>query len=167
VKSCILIYGIVVVLTWIILDAIFSSDPSFISTYEDGIRTPVFAAFFTLGSFLLTLKTALLQRLKEGFDSSKHKEAYERIVRKDSSAKYYNSLHNASFALSASVLLCFGSSLLQMVLGFVSAAWAVAICCALPLVTMLTVGLLWWQLSAAHSLWLDKIEEDRKSRSEE
>jgi hypothetical protein len=87
--------------------------------YGASIRTPTFSALLTLGSFLLTLKSAILQRLKDSFDTEYEAKLYIRNHKKNPKRTYYASLENMSIALSASIFAAFFSALLQLTLGFV------------------------------------------------
>lgn len=135
-----------------------------ITGYQEKARTPIFSAFITLGSFLLTLKTAILQRLKDGFDSKSHEDAY--LYHCDSGGepgKYYESLDNMSTALSSAVFFSLLSAACQMTFGFSAKPWAFALCAATPTTTLLVILFLWYEISQAHKKWITKIEEDKKT----
>lgn len=138
--------------------------PCIIDGYQDKARTPIFSAFITLGSFLLTLKTAILQRLKDGFDSKAHEEAYlYRCETTSEPGRYYESLGNMSVALSSAVFFSLLSAACQMTFGFVKNDWAFALCAAMPTTTLLMILYLWREISLAHKNWITKIEEDKKA----
>lgn len=136
---------------------------SIITTYQDKARTPLFSAFVTVGSFLLTLKTTVLQRLKDGFDSQAHKQAYESYQRKGGKESYYSSLCNMSTAIACCVFSSLLTSAVQMTLGFISDPWAFGLCVAAPSVSLFQILILWFEITKAHQLWLQKIEEDRNN----
>jgi hypothetical protein len=130
--------------------------------YGTSIRTPTFSALLTLGSFLLTLKTAILQRLKESFDTKEEARLYIRHLKKDPHRRYYASLENMSVALSASIFAAFLSALLQLTLGFVCHPFAVAVSLASAVTTFALVIYLWWEIAKTHRKWLSKIEAERQ-----
>lgn len=130
--------------------------------YATTIRAPVFSALLTVGSFLLTLKTAILQRLKEGFDSAAHRENYLLFKKKNPDAEYYSSLRNMSVALSACIVLAFLGAAAQFSLGFVCHPIATAICLTAGITTLIMLIYLWMQIAGAHRLWLDGIEDAKQ-----
>lgn len=137
--------------------------PAIVQGYQLNARTPLFSGFITLGSFLLTLKTTILQRLKEGFDSIEHEKAF--LYHRDNGGKkgYYESLANMSTALSMAVFFALTSSALQMTAGFIQQRWAFAICAATPAATLILIIFLWREISLAHKNWIRKIEEDKET----
>jgi hypothetical protein len=131
--------------------------------YSSNARTPLFTAFVTLGSFLLTLKTTILQRLKEGFDSPEHEKRYLYVVANGIVGDYYASLFRMSSAIATCVVLSLISSLGQMTIGFIRGKWSFALCVAFPATTLLAVLYLWLQIVSAHTLWLKSIETKKQS----
>lgn len=136
--------------------------PEIIEGYQKNARTPIFSGFITLGSFLLTLKTTILQRLKDGFDSEEHKKAYLYHRQTGGVGGYYDSLSNMSVALSWSVAFSLMSSAIQLTLGFVSHPIAFSLCASLPLSTLGIILFLWREISISHRSWIKKIEEDKQ-----
>jgi hypothetical protein len=135
--------------------------PEMIEAYQKSARASVFTAFVTLGSFLLTMKTNMLQRLKEAFDSPHHEAVYRQHRAANSGAKYYAGLGRMSRALAACVPMALVSSALQMTLGWCANRWLFALCVAAPTITLCFVLYLWFEISQAHRMWLDKIEHDK------
>jgi len=137
--------------------------PQIIDLYQKNARTPIFSACITLGSFLLTLKTAILQRLKEGFDCPQHEEAYLSYVRDHGDSPYYASLNNMSVALSSCVAVSLVSAIAQMSFGFSEQFWAFAICAAFPSLNIGLLLYLWLQIAIAHNLWIQGIESQKQA----
>jgi ABC-type multidrug transport system fused ATPase/permease subunit len=130
--------------------------------YSASIRTPTFSALLTLGSFLLTLKSAILQRLKDSFDTVEEARLYIRHLKKQPNRHYYSSLENMSVALSASIFMAFVSALLQLTLGFVSHPFAIGISLSSAITTFALVMYLWREIARTHRKWLSKIEAERQ-----
>src|SRR5262245_5570354 len=99
-----------------------------ITAYASFARTPLFSGFLTLGSFLLTLKTAILQRLKDAYDSSEYQTLYLRLRVTCPKAKYYGSLERLSIALATNIGLSFLTAVLQLTLGFTKFPIAIGTC---------------------------------------
>lgn len=140
-----------------------SSTDICLDLYQKNARTPIFSGLITMGSFLLALKTTILARLKDTYDTPKHRTNY-RVEKEKQKAgnpklRYYNSLENLSQALGLNVILCFVTSVTQMTLGFVWTAWAFAICCSLATGTLFLLVYLTTLLMSAHKEWFEMIEE--------
>ncbi len=132
--------------------------------YQDYARTPLFTAFITLGSFLLTLKTTILQRLREAYETDDYRDRYLRLRETLPKARYYGSLERLSLALATNVGFALTTSLLQMSFGFVRAAWSVAICIGFAVVSLFLVLFLTVQMFLAHREWFDKIEKEQQDK---
>lgn len=135
-----------------------------IDVYSANARTPLFTGFITMASFLLTLKSTILQRLKDGFDSAKHQEAYRIAKEHGVEGRYYESLSNMSSALSITVFMALVASCSQLTLGFIRSAFTFAFCVSLPFVTLVLLIHLWRQISLAHNKWIDKIEDETQKK---
>lgn len=133
---------------------------TWIKIYQDSARTPLFTAFFTVGSFLLTLKTAILQRLKEAYDRDDYKELYLEHKESKPNARFYAALERLSLALATSVIFTLVTSASQMVLGFSTSTWLIAVCTGLATTAILLVAFLTIQMFLAHRDWFHKIEAD-------
>lgn len=145
-----------------ILEHIPTAPGTWIEIYYTQARVPMFTGFLTLGSFLLTLQTAIIQRLKEAYDSADHARKVSQMQAKGKQVRYYGSLERVGLALSTNVILALITSLLQMSLGFVRQSWSTAVCMAFGLTTILLVVYLTIQLVLAHRQWFIKIEEEKK-----
>lgn len=135
-----------------------------IKTYREVLRIPLFSAFLTVGSFLLTLQATILLRIKEIYDDEEYEtdwknfqmqeEAEGRIVK----SGYYDPLRNLGIALLANVLLSLCSAVLQVTLGFIPAPWAVGMCLGFAAVTLGLLLFLWWQIAVNLVRWFAAIE---------
>ena len=132
-----------------------------IEIYNTQARVPMFTGFLTLGSFLLTLQTAIIQRLKEAYDTAEYSRKVAQMREKDKEVKHYGSLERVGIALSSNVILALSTSLLQMTLGFVRTTWSTAVCIAFGFTTILLVVYLTIQLVLAHRQWFKKIEDEK------
>jgi hypothetical protein len=133
-----------------------------VSIYMGNARIPMFTAFLTLGSFLLTLQTAIIQRLKDAYDNEDYKNRYLNLVHQGDDEPYYGSLNRLSKALSLNVILALCASGAQMTLGFVQSVWSTSICVALGATALILVIFLTAQMMMAHNEWFVKIEKEKK-----
>jgi hypothetical protein len=129
-----------------------------IDVYERSLRIPLFTAFLTLGSFLLALKTNIIQRLQAAYDCEEYETLYllSRETRPD--APYYGGLSRLAQALSLNVASSLITSISQMSFGFVGVPWAVAICFTMAALTLGLSLYLWLQIVLAHRVWFRTIE---------
>jgi hypothetical protein len=128
--------------------------------YAANARTPLFTSFVTLGSFLLTLKTTILQRLKEAFNTKQQRFLYRAFRAENPERRFYASLENISAALALNILLALGSSAIQMSLGFLEHPLPLAICIAAPITTLIFVFYLTFQIFSVHREWFKHIEDE-------
>lgn len=146
---------------YLLLERVAQCPSEWVALYYTQARIPMFTGFLTLGSFLLTLQTAIIHRLKEAYDSADHARKIEQLRAKGKNIRYYGSLERVGIALSTNVIMALFTALLQMSLGFVQATWSTAICTAFGLTTLLLVIYLTIQMVLAHQQWFKKIEEDK------
>jgi hypothetical protein len=148
---------------YLLLESVSRSPNDWVALYYTQARIPMFTGFLTLGSFLLTLQTAIIHRLKEAYDSADHARKIGQLRAKGKSVRYYGSLERVGVALSTNVILALVTALLQMSLGFVQTVWSTAICSAFGLTALLLVIYLTIQMVLAHQQWFKKIEEDKST----
>jgi len=133
-----------------------------ITAYATYARTPLFSAFITLGSFLLTLKTAILQRLKDAYDSETYKTLYLRLKVSCPDAKYYGSLERLGTALATNIVFSFLTAVLQLTIGFIKSAITVGLCVGIAATTISLIFYLSIQMFLAHREWFSKIEAEKQ-----
>src|ERR1700742_564175 len=78
--------------------------------YREALRTPFFSGFLTVGSFLLTLQTTILSRIKEIYDSPEYEKRWEQhqeqrrtANRQAKQTPFYGPLRNLGLALIGNV----------------------------------------------------------------
>lgn len=137
--------------------------------YREGLRTPFFSGFLTVGGFLLTLKTTILLRIKEIYDTEQYLNDWQNFQEQRRRANpaaqatdYYGPLRNLGIGLLANVVLTLVSAMLQVTLGFVNQYWAVGICLGFAASTLLLLLFLWWQIAANLMHWFKVIEVKKK-----
>lgn len=136
-----------------------------LDAYQKNARTPIFSGFITMGSFLLALKTNILARVKESYDTPEYLANYRSRV-KSSSARYYGSLEELGTAIGVNVILCLITAFAQMTFGFVETAWAFGICCGLATGCLFLLLYLTRILMSAHQDWFNCIENEKQKKIE-
>lgn len=136
----------------------------FIENYQTYARTPIFSGFFTMGSFLVALKTTILSRIKETYDTDQHRITYRAKKQKSPKIKYYQGLINLGEALGVNIICCLLSALLQMTLGFWKSPLSFAICTGFALATFFLLVMLTLEIVEAHKDWFEKIEQEAQDQ---
>ena len=99
--------------------------------YQEKMRGSLFAGFLTLGSFLLSLKTGIVIKIKENlYDQGPYQDAVEKAIEQGSNMTVYGPLQRLSRLLATAVLSALIASVLQLTLGLLGEWWTVAICLA-------------------------------------
>lgn len=142
---------------------------AWVKFYREGLRTPLFSGFLTVGSFLLTLKATILLRIKEIYEEPKYADDWRRYQaqrkRENPSAgltDYYGPLRNLGNALLLNVLFAITSAILQVTLGFLNNPWTVGVCMGFASTTLLLLLFLWWQIASNLLRWFDVIERRKQ-----
>lgn len=139
------------------------SRDTFIEEYQKFARTPLFSGFFTMGSFLVALKTNILARIKETYDTQEQLILYQSEKADNPHARYYEGLFNLGNALGINIISCLISALCQFTLGFWSNSISFAICTGVSISTFLLLLHLTVILMQAHRDWFIKIEKDAQT----
>jgi hypothetical protein len=149
--------------TWYVL-SLHDAAPgtSWVELYFSQARIPMFSGFLTVGSFLLTLQTAIIQRLKDAYDTEKYRDAFLVLHAKDKKVRYYGSLERMSVALSGNVILALTTATVQLSVGFIRTPFSTAVCLAFAITSIALVVYLTIQLLLAHRAWFDRIEADKR-----
>jgi hypothetical protein len=147
----------------------FGGTSAFFEGYAKNCRTPIFSACVTLGSFMLTLKSAILSRLKEGFDSERFVTSYLNSLPSDDDLSeersdrphYYQTLRNFAAALTGTIILSLTTAVIQMTAGFIQQAWTLGLSVGSAVTTLGLVLFLTKEMFMCQREWFGKIEEDR------
>jgi hypothetical protein len=131
--------------------------------YSKKMQTPLFTGFLTLGGFLLSLKTFILIKLKEGLYDHKH---YKEMVKEkqllNPKYTYYGPLSRLSHFLVHSVLLALLTSFFQFSLGFLKSNIIAAIGLSLAVTTIVVVLLAWWNIRQNLNCWFEMLEKENR-----
>lgn len=105
--------------------------------YQKNMRASLFAGFLTLGSFLLSLKTGIVIKIKENvYDKLGYQEKVDKAQATGVQTTVYAPLRRLSKLLSAAVLSVLFASALQLTLGLFSMWWAAAICLSMAAIAL-------------------------------
>lgn len=139
--------------------------------YRQGLRTPLFSGLLTIGGFLLTLKTSILLRIKEIYDSPGHEKNWriyrDQLIRNNSSAKprgFYYGFQNLGVALLANVVMSLSSAILQVTVGFINRPWAIGVCLGFAATALILLLFLWFQIASNLMRWFTMIEDNKQEQ---
>lgn len=150
--------GVVAALVW--LDYLKTIE--LLKLYPEKLQTPLFSGFLTLGSFLLSLKTFILLRLKQDVYDSPHYAQHIRESRAfEPDLPYYGGLRQLSELLVASVICALTTSVFQLTLGFWRRVYPMAVCAGMAAFTLVLVFFCWWQIKENLKLWLAHAEKEK------
>lgn len=142
-----------------------STLPTIVAYYLE-YKTAIFTSSLTLGTFLFTMKTFVIQTMKrEVYDSAAYqKMVSDRIEAGSSGETYYGQLANFKQLLFYTIIFSFSNALLQLILGYFRTVTTTIICFA-------TTGVSWsfaiWALilvSKNLSLMIDISEKNVKKK---
>lgn len=129
--------------------------------YSTHIRASLFTGFLTMGSFLLSLKTFIVVKLKENiFDSTAYKEKIKEYRKTNPKLTLYGPIKNLSNLLFLSIASSIFASTAQLTIGLIK-YWATTLFCLFLAATsiFLLIGTL-LVIRTVLSLWLDTLEEE-------
>lgn len=128
--------------------------------YAKNIRGSLFTGFLTMGSFLLSLKTFIVVKLKENiFDSQKYKDELENSKKLNPNLTLYGPVKRLSQLLFISIISAIGTSILQLTIGLIQ-KWPATLFClffAAFTLSMLIATLL--LIKGILDVWLDRSEQ--------
>ena len=133
--------------------------------YAENMRTPLFTGFLTIGAFLLTLKTFIIIKLKEGlYDSEAYQKHLDVMRNLNPEISSYGPLSRLSEFLIYCVFSALITSVLQFSIGFIPTNLASAICISTAISTILVVFFALWQIKNILDQWFKSLEEDAKKK---
>lgn len=127
--------------------------------YHREFRTALFLSSLTLGTFLFTMKTFIIQTMKkEVYDTIDYQDVirYRRTQGQD--ITYYGSLRNFSRLILAAIITAILSALAQITLGYFETEAIAWICMISAGTSWLLVALVLFHVSANLSKMLDYAE---------
>lgn len=131
--------------------------------YAKNMRASLFAGFLTLGGFLLSLKTFVVVKMKEGlYDNKTYRGRFKEQLQSRSKASLYDPLRNLSHLLYYSILSCISTSLLQMTLGLLASWWtaSIGIAAAAFSISLLIFSLI--QIKGNLDTWFECLDDEFK-----
>lgn len=143
----------------------FDDIPDF---YAKNIRGSFFTGFLTVGSFLLSLKTFIVVKLKENvFDTDIYKERLRKHRAHNPKITLYGPIKRLSGLIFFSICSSIATSVSQLTIGLVQHWAATLFCIAMASfsITMLIATLL--TIKGTLDTWLDESEELHNKKEED
>lgn len=131
--------------------------------FKANMRGSFFTGFLTIGGFMLSLKTFVLVKMKEGlYASDEYKKRQAAMCECGSRDSLYAPLKRLSHLLFFSIFAALVSSALQLTLGLWPHWWSAALCLAAAggTIAMLIFSLI--NIKTNLDAWFDCLDEDAK-----
>jgi len=136
--------------------------------YSQKLQMPLFTGYLTLGGFLLSLKTFILIKLKEGLYDNKY---YIKLVMdnrvNNPDFSFFGPLTRLGNFLIFSVINALCTSFYQISLGWIKHDLIAAIGLSLAINTAIMVVLAWWYIRGNLNRWFELLEKERVEREKE
>lgn len=134
--------------------------------YAKNVRGSLFTGFLTVGSFLLSLKTFIVIKLKENiFDSDSYKNKLSNLKKINPSLTLYGPLKRLSFLIFFSIASAIVASISQLTIGLIE-RWEATFFCVF--VSVFALGMLISTLLLIKSTldeWLDYLEDEHSKKA--
>jgi len=128
--------------------------------YAKNMRVPLFTGFLTIGGFLLSLKTFVLIKLKEGlYEHPLYKERLNEMRHLNPNISSYGPLKRLGTFLVYCVFGSFLTSVIQFTLGVIECDCLAAFCISVSVGTMSVVFLAWWEIRKNLNEWFSILEK--------
>jgi hypothetical protein len=153
---------VVAVVGWITLD----HPDAVYAFYDAKIRASMFSGFLGLGGFLLSLKTFIIVKMKEGlYDHARYRELVVERRQLTPELTFFGPLRRLGTLLFYAIVASLGTAVLQLTLGLHAQWWTAACCLAAGAftVTLLLFSLL--QIKRNLDEWFDYLEEDARKKA--
>jgi hypothetical protein len=120
-----------------------SNLPKIVQYYQE-YKAAIFTSSLTLGTFLFTMKTFVIQNLKkEVYDNQDYQERIYKRIKAGQKETYYGQLNSFRRLLFATILVAFLNAMLQITLGFIKTKGISILCFS---TTAISWGLTIWCL---------------------
>lgn len=135
--------------------------------YSQKLQMPLFTGFLTLGGFLLSLKTFILIKLKEGlYDNQYYIELVKDKRAVNPNYSFYGPLTRLGNFLIFSVISALCTSFYQVSLGWIKCNMVALVGLGLALTTAIMVVLAWWYIRCNLNRWFELLEKERIAKEE-
>jgi hypothetical protein len=134
-----------------------------VEVYQKNLRSIFFTGFLTAGSFLLSLKTFVVVKIKEGLiDSREYIQKFSELKKINPDLDLYSPLKQLSEFLFICILSAIVTSFAQISLGFVALPWAVMTCVSMASFTFVSILFALFYIRKNIQTWLDYAGDNKK-----
>lgn len=129
--------------------------------FHKQLRGNLFAAFLTLGGFLLSMTTWIITRLHEKhYESDRYRKRHETMAALDKkrAGGLLDPLHRLTGVLMTCVLCSIGCAPMQLILAAASSPWAAAVACGFGLALVALAIFAWWLVWKNLRAYFDLLE---------
>jgi len=131
--------------------------------YQKNMRASMFTGFLTAGSFLLSLKTGIVIKIKESvYDKESYQERVSKAIDLGSNVTFYGPLKRLSRVLSAAVFTALIASLSQLTIGLRMEWQAMATCLAIAALAFSLLVAAFLLIQVILRDWFQNFDDDAK-----
>jgi hypothetical protein len=131
--------------------------------YQTNMRASMFTGFLTAGSFLLSLKTGIVIKIKESvYDKDSYQERVSKAIDAGSNVTFYGPLKRLSRVLSAAVFTALMASLCQLTIGLRMEWQAMAACLSIAALAFSMLVAAFLLIQVILSDWFKNFDEDAR-----
>lgn len=133
-----------------------------IVSYHSEFRTALFLSSLTLGTFLFTMKSFIIQTIKkEIYDHTRHKANAEQLAADSKSSPiYYRGLKNLSRLIYWSIIAALSNALIQITVGYFQFTLAAIFCLGSSILSWGLVAFVLYQVGKNMEEMLNYAEAD-------
>lgn len=148
--------------------AIENGSAHIVNYYQKNIRSSMFTGFLTAGSFLLSLKTGIVIKIKESvYDNKSYQERVSKALDAGSNVTFYGPLRRLSRVLSAAVFSALIASLSQLSIGLRMEWQAMAFCVAIAALAFSLLIAAFLLIQVILSNWFQHFDDDARKAHKE
>lgn len=135
--------------------------------YQKNMRSSMFTGFLTAGSFLLSLKTGIVIKIKESvYDKESYQERVSKAIDLGSNVTFYGPLKRLSRVLSAAVFTALMASLSQLTIGLRMEWQAMAACLSIAALAFSLLVAAFLLIQVILRDWFQNFDDDAKKAHE-
>jgi hypothetical protein len=138
-----------------------------IVSYHEEFRTALFLSSLTLGTFLFTMKTFIIQTIKkEVYDHPRHQELAEDLAKdRNEEPSYYCGLKNLSSLILQAIVLALINAFIQISVGYIGHPATASACLISSIISWLAFSRVLFEVGRNMSDMFDYAERDATKSS--
>lgn len=141
--------------------------PAAAEYYSKNLRASLFSGFLSLGGFLLSLKTFIVVKMKEGlYDHALYRERLEsaRKLHPTKKIPFYDSLERLRSLLLWSIISALSTAVAQLTFGLFTAEWCFTVAIAFAGLSLGFLAQALYNINRNLRRWFELLEKDAETK---